>query len=410
MFRRGGFYKEGTPVNPVRVNIHCFEQEFPVSLSPIVALADQIDVIDEEISSAPAVLLDVFNSVPDPRKRRGIRHSLTGILVICVCAVLAGARSFAAIAEWAKDTPASVLADLGIGIPHATTIGRVLAVLDAQHFDSAISTWVTGRTKPRVIAVDGKEIRGAKNGGQTRVHLLAGLDHATGTVVGQVNVEEKTNEIPMFSALLDTISDLDGVIVTADAMHTQRCHAIYLHDRGGHYVLTVKANQPTLHKQLQALPWKNTLTGDSEHSRGHGRVSVRSIKVIPIEPGTLFPHAAQAIQLTRQTRPLAGKEWAVETVYAVTSLADDHANPAQLNTWIRNHWGIENRLHWVRDVTFAEDHSQIRTGNAPRIMASLRNLAISIYRMGNITNIAQAIRHTARNPHRALQTAEIITH
>lgn len=235
--------------------------------SPITALIDQLPMELRAIQSDPAALWDVFSALPDPRNPRGVRHQFTGVLVIALCAVLAGARSFDAIAEWAADGAATVLAALGIGVPHSATIRRVLCRTDADAFDQAIGTWVTAQTGPKVIALDGKEVRGAKHGNGTRVHLMSALDHESRTVLGQVDVAQKTNEIPMFSTLLDTIKDLEEVIVTADAMHAQRAHATYLHGRGAHYVLTVKGNQKSLQRQLRSLPWGQVPTGDTAHFR-----------------------------------------------------------------------------------------------------------------------------------------------
>ncbi|XAS69559.1 ISAs1 family transposase [Micrococcaceae bacterium Sec5.7] len=236
---------------------------------------------------------------------------------------------------------------------------------------------------------------------------MAAVDHATGTVLGQVDVGVKTNEITMFTTLLETFNDLDGVVVTADAMHTQRAHAQYLHTRGAHYVLCVKGNQRSLQRQLKSLPWEQVPVGNRHQYRSHGRTGSRAIKVVTIEAGILFPHAAQAARITRGSRTLGGRKWRVETVYVITSLPADKASAADLNTWIRGHWTIENQLHWTRDVTYLEDKSQIRTGNAPRLMASLRNLAISLYRIAKTSNIAKATRHTARNANRALKLARI---
>ena len=233
---------------------------------------------------------------------------------------------------------------------------------------------------------------------------MAAIDHHAGVVIGQVDVPGKTNEIPMFSQLCDQIADLEGVVVTADAMHCQKDHADYLVlARGAHYVLTVKGNQPALRNQLKALPWKDVPVGHTSASRGHGRVEKRALKVVTISAGILFPHAIQAIQITRKTRKLNDKKWWTEVVYAVTSLSAAQATNAQLATWIRGHWCVENRLHWVRDVTFDEDRSQVRTGNGPRVMATLRNLAISLLRLAGATNIAQALRHHAWDPLRPVE-------
>jgi predicted transposase YbfD/YdcC len=205
---------------------------------------------------------------------------------------------------------------------------------------------------------------------------------------------------------LDRI-DLTGAVVPADALHAQRTHARYLVQLGAHYVLTVKRNQPTLHAQLKALPWRAVPVGGDTRDRGHGRVEWRTLKVTAVAAGLGFPHAAQAVQIIRRRRPLnakKGKKWSTETVYAVTSLTATQASPAELADILRGHWAIENRLHWVRDVTYDEDRSQVRTGNGPRVMASLRNFAITILRLAGVINIAAALRHHARRPNRPLRT------
>jgi Transposase DDE domain len=163
----------------------------------------------------------------------------------------------------------------------------------------------------------------------------------------------------------------------------------------------VKGNQPGLHRQLRALPWKDVPAGHIQAGRAHGRAEKRTLKAVTVTAGLAFPHAAQAIQITRKTRTLPGGKWRTETAYAITSLPARHAQPAHLASWIRGHWKIENQLHWVRDVTYGEDLSQARTGTGPHVMASLRNLAISILRLAGHTSIARALRHTARNPERA---------
>lgn len=160
----------------------------------------------------------------------------------------------------------------------------------------------------------------------------------------------------------------------------------------------MKGNQPSLHAQLRALPWQDVPVGDELTDRAHGRLQTRTVKAVTVAAGLHFPHAAQAVQITRR---LTGGRWRRETVYAV--LPAEHAQPAQLATWIRGHWKIENQLHWVRDVTYAEDASQARTGTGPHVMASLRNLAISLHRLTGATNIAAAQRHIARRPNEALQ-------
>ncbi|WP_420497458.1 ISAs1 family transposase [Parafrankia sp. FMc2] len=138
--------------------------------------------------------------------------------------------------------------------------------------------------------------------------------------------------------------------------------------------------------------------------RGHGRRERRIVKATEVRAGILFPHAVQAVRITRRRQPLADGPAETEVAYLVTSLPTHQASPTQLAGFAREHWLIENRLHWVRDVTFGEDLSQVRTGNAPQVMASLRNLAITILRLAGTRNIAAGIRYHARRPERPLQT------
>ena len=178
-------------------------------------------------------------------------------------------------------------------------------------------------------------------------------------------------------------------------------------------MLTVKGNQPRLRRQLAGLPWRQVEHGHRSAETAHGRREIRTLKVVTIAAGIEFPHAAQAVQIIRRTRPVSARtgktgRWRTETVYAITDLAPHQARPDELAAWIRGHWQIENGLHWVRDVTFAEDLSQVRTGHAPQVMASLRNLAISLHRLAGATNIAAALRHHARNALRPLQLLKII--
>jgi predicted transposase YbfD/YdcC len=208
----------------------------------------------------------------------------------------------------------------------------------------------------------------------------------------------------MFATLLDGV-DLAGTVVTADALHAQRAHAEYLAgQRGAHYLITVKRNQPGLHAQLAALPWRQVPAAHDAREKGHGRAEWRTVKVTAVAAGLAFPHAAQAIQIIRRRRPLNGTKWSTETVYAITSLTATQARPAELAAIIRGHWLIEDRLHWVRDMDWDEDRSQVRTGNGPRVMASLRNLAITVLRLTGQTSIAAALRYHARRPGRPLQT------
>jgi predicted transposase YbfD/YdcC len=224
-----------------------------------------------------------------------------------------------------------------------------------------------------------------------------------GVVRASIDVGVKTNEITRFAPLLDQIGDLRNTIITVDALHCQRKHATYLAERGADWILTVKANQPTLHQQLAALPWRAVPDAARDTGREHGRREIRTLKILTVSTGIGFPHAAQALQIRcRRHRLDEPKRFTTETVYAITNLRIHEAKATQLAAWIRGHWHIENKLHWVRDVTYDEDRSQIRTGTGPQVRAALRNAAIGALRAAAITNIAAANRHHARDSSRPL--------
>lgn len=378
------------------------------SSSPIESVLDHlVEAVDHQ--RVGCGLLAALAGVPDPRSPQGARYQISTILAVAVCAVLAGCRSFTAIGEWAANASEQVLAALGgTGrAPCESTIRRALQRLNGDELDTAIGSWAAGRSKPiaarrRLVAVDVKRVRGSGSHTVEPRHLLGAIDHTQAVVLAQRDVGCKTNEITEFAPLLDTI-DLTNAVVTADAMHAQRAHADYLVlERGAHYLLTVKSNQPRLHAQLKALPWKDIPIAHTSTGRAHGRVEQRRIKVVTVATGILFPHARQAVQIIRRTRRLDSKNWSTEVAYAVTSLAAEQATTRELAEWVRGHWAIENRLHWVRDVTWDEDRSQVRTGAGPRAMASLRNLAVSILRIHGVTNIAQALRHHSWDPLRPI--------
>lgn len=178
-------------------------------------------------------------------------------------------------------------------------------------------------------------------------------------------------------------------------MHTQREHADYLLDRGAHYIVIVKGNQKKLRRQLKSLPWKDIPLQGRARGTGHGRSEIRRIKAATVN-SLLFPGARQAVQIKRRRTDRKTGRTTVKTVYAVTSVTAEQATAAQLAQLVRDHWKIE-ALHHVRDTTFAEDASQLRTGNAPRAMATWRNLAIGALRTAGVKNIAAGLRRNARD-------------
>ena len=229
--------------------------------------------------------------------------------------------------------------------------------------------------------------------------LLAAMDH-TGRVLGQRQIDAKSNETPAFVPLLHDL-DLDNAVITADAAHTQHANGRWLRDRGAHYIAAAKGNHPGLLQQLRSLPWTGIALDHKDRTRGRGRLEVRHLKALTFRHLN-YPGARQALRVMRWRKDLKSGKTTIERLYFVTSLPPGAASGAQIAAWIRGHWKIENQLHHVRDTTFAEDASRIRTGSLPRVMASLRNLAISVFRQDDHTNIAAACRYTARDPQRPL--------
>src|SRR6201988_3021472 len=287
----------------------------PMTSSPIPAARSQY-------------LLALLAQVPDPRKRRGRRHPLAGLLAVGIAAVIAGSRSFAAIGQWAADAGPEVLAGLGAarGPAAESTFRRAFALVSADVLHRVLGAWLHTRAVRAggrlVIAIDGKTVRGAKSKEGKAPHLVAALAHGIGAVLGQVAVEEKSNEIPAVRELLKAFADVAGAVFTIDAMPTQGDTAKGILARRADYVMTVKANMPTLYQQLRKLPWA-AIPAVSAVSTGHGRRARRTIKAALSPAWIEFDGAAQVAQL-RRTVTANGKK-TVEAVYLITS--DRNADP-----------------------------------------------------------------------------------
>lgn len=384
-----------------------------------------INVLSRHLEHVPAfdpstdlpALAEVLDTLPDPRSHRGRRYQLGSLLALTLLAVLGGATSIAAISRSIHGYDPDILSRAGLPDTvrlAASTLRRLLARLDGDAFDTATGTYLatlaagsppatdhpTSRPPLTGLAIDGKTLRGSRTAEGT-VHLLAALRHDTQTVVAQRQVTAKSNEIPAVAPLLSGL-DLSDVVITADALHTQHAHARQIIDSGGHYLFIVKGNQPTLHRRLKALPWRQALLNDRTDEHGHGRREIRRMKLCTVRPDLPFPHAAQAIQVKRRRTDHRTGKTTIVTVYAVTSLPPGRLTHAHLAALIRGHWSIE-ALHHIRDVTYREDASKVRTGTAPRIMASLRNLAIGLSRLIGWTNIAAATDHYRSHPTDGLQ-------
>jgi predicted transposase YbfD/YdcC len=312
-------------------------------------------------------LLDLLAQVPDPRKRRGRRHALAGLLAVGIAAVIAGSRSFAAIGQWAADAGEDVLAVLGAdrGPAEESTFRRAFALLDPGRLDQVLGAWLWTRAVQvggrLVIAIDGKAVRGAKNKDGKAPHLVAALAHGIGAVLGQAAVDAKSNEIPAVRDLLKAFASLAGAVITIDALHTQSDTAQVILGRDADYVMTVKGNMPTLYRQLKKLPWAR-IPATSSVSKGHGRRARRTIKVVLAPAWIGFAGAAQVAQL-RRTVTNKGKK-TVEVVYLITS--DRAAGPAALAARVRGHWEIENKLHRASETLRRSEASRPRCACGPR--------------------------------------------
>jgi predicted transposase YbfD/YdcC len=248
------------------------------------------------------------------------------------------------------------------------------------------------------VRLDGKAVRGARNADGTQVRLLAALvgpDAAASVVAAQAAVGVKTNEVPVAKVVLGGL-DLRGKVVTADALHTVKATARLIHEGGGEFVFPVKENRRSLFDGIDALPWKDVPVAHAATDRGHGRITTRTIQVLPAPEGLPFPHVSQVFLIERHVTDLYGRPVSAVAALGVASPEPGQAGPADLARYVREQWSIES-LHWIRDTLYQEDKSRVRTRSGPRAMAALRNLAIGALRMAGRPDITEATRWAARS-------------
>jgi predicted transposase YbfD/YdcC len=371
----------------------------------------------------PQPLIEVFAEIPDFRCGRGKRHPLPAILSLACCAMLCGSRSYSAIAEWGRNYGTRIAQALGFthNTPCAATLHTVFRHVDRDEVEGKLGAWaerVVGSTSAApsageaAVALDGKTLRGSRKQGAPGVHLLSALSHHVGLTLAQQAVDDKSNEISHVETVLRQLV-LQGRVLTMDALLTQRHVAQTIVDAEGDYVMIVKDNQPQLRADIE-LVFTLPPAGDRQETArtvdiGHGRIEQRNITTSEALGGySDWPGLAQVFELGRHViTQKTGKERA-EVVYGITSLPPKRATPERLLELVRGHWHIENKSHWVRDVTFDEDRSQVRCGNIPQVMAALRNTAIGLLRWAGHTNIAAACRQFAAQPVQALALIGII--
>jgi predicted transposase YbfD/YdcC len=391
---------------------------------PVMALSRAgtraVELVDSDTEGAGHRLAEDawarLEQVADPRSELGRVYPLSCLLAIAVCAfTAAGHDRLTALGQWIARASQADLArlrapyDLLAGAyraPDEKTVRAVLDRIDPAQLTRALlgprtrvrtnpegspsrsvreyrarrrkqKAQAAARSKLRAVAVDGKTSRGARRSDGTRVHLLGAIEHAAsgGRFLDQVEVDVKHNEVTHFRTLLSPM-ELTGTVVTFDALLTVRANLDWLvSTKHAHYVAVVKKNQPLLYRRLKALPWKQVPTGDITRGIGHDRIETRTVKAAHVERLD-FPHARQAIKLTRWRQNRTTQKISRETIYLITDLTSADTTAADLGRLAREHWGIEAHHH-VRDVTFTEDHSTSRTGHGPINLATLRAAVIN---------------------------------
>ncbi|KPI12585.1 transposase IS4 family protein, partial [Actinobacteria bacterium OV450] len=315
-----------------------------------------------------------------------------------------GFDSFRAMGQWAAAAPQETLVRLGLPVrgvfalavpPSASTIGRVVSAVLPGGLEALLRAF---REKAVTVAVDGKCLRGSRGGTAPAVTVLGAMLQ-DGTLVAQQRVPDRTNEITGFAALLAAI-DLTGAVVTADALQTQREHArVLVEEFGAHYVFVVKRNQPDLWEACRAVPWDRVRTASRSTVRAHGRVETRVVEAVTWEDLD-FPHLRQVARVTRYRTVRASGKRSRDRVYVITDLPSQQAGPQRIGEITRGRWGIENKVHYVRDVTLGEDACRTRTGHGAQNMATLRSVTMNFLRRTG-SSIADARRQLALAPHTA---------
>ena len=385
--------------------------------SPDAGAAGNDGAEDADISS----LLCMLAAVTDPRSPQGIQHLLQFVLAVCVVAMLAGAKNYREIASYAADICQSLLKKLGAEwnwftlrykYPSKSTIRNVLTRIDAAELDRITGAWLSAQARKDgkgewEIALDGKVMRGAWTDENDKVTLFSAMLHREAITIAQVRVPDGTNEITQADTLLDTakVPEGESVLVTLDAAHTQRETAETICGKPGwDYLMTVKGNQPSLQRAVfdRILP---LLAGAphhvmEEHSRG--RIKKWSCWIADAE-GIDFPHAAQAAFIRREIFEISGDRISKEHALILTSRESGKMTATDANRHTRGHWGIENKSHYIRDTLYREDHGQAWAGNGPQTLASLRNLALGLFRLKNVKAIKETTEWVCRDQARALQ-------
>jgi predicted transposase YbfD/YdcC len=345
-------------------------------------------------------LFKLFGDLDDPRMARGKRHALADVLFILLVGVLAGQEDAEGIHDFAtyQQDWFAQRCELRHGIPSQDTFLRILAALEPEAFGEVFQRWVRrvwGLEALGHVAIDGKAMRRSFNraAGVSPVHSVAAFASEQGLVLGQVAVQDKENEILAIPKLLMLI-DLNGATVTIDAMGCQKKIAETIIEGGGEYILHVKGNQPTLQEHIEgffndASRSQRTLDDPMPEVEefyhtdgGHGRIEERWCRLSRdlswIDDREAWAGLGAIAEITRRREDLSSGKVSLEKSYYIVS--GDEKSAERVNDLVRFHWGIENKVHWVLDVTFDEDGSRVRTGNAAENLGTIRRLALNLLR------------------------------
>ena len=344
-------------------------------------------------SSPSLSLITIIREVPDPRVERTKLHRFEDILIIALCALLCGAESFEDMQLFgeAKRPWFSTFLELPHGIPSHDTFNRLFAALDSRKFLEAFMRWTQSLRETlagEVVAIDGKALRRAIDAGQSPKVIVNAWATGNGLVLGQRKVDEKSNEITAVPELLRTL-ELAGCIVTLDAMGCQKEIAREIRNADADYVLALKGNQGTAHREIQSYLDDAISRGcpelvfDEQVDKGHGRLEIRrcwqSENILWFEDRHLWEDL-RSVAVIEAVREINGK-LSTERRYYLSSLT---ANPVRFNQTVRSHWEVENQLHWVLDVVFNEDQSRARTGNAAENLATLRRWSLNLLKADHL--------------------------
>lgn len=344
-----------------------------------------------------AILLDHLSTIEDPRDVRRIMHPLAEILLLVVCGTIADCDDYDAIADWGDAHLDFLRRHLPFtdGVPGGRWLTILMNRIDPSLFQAAFTTWVREAwpDRPDFVAIDGKTSRRSHDraAGGAPIHLVSAFATTARLVLGQEAVADKSNELTAIPVLLARLAEQDGLrgaLVSIDAIATNGTIATAIRQAGADYLLAVKANQPTLRADIEACfesAPPGSVDAHIEHDKGHGRIEQRDIAVIrEVDwlsgerrfPGELrLPDAASIVRVCADIQ--RGQTRHSETRYYISSAKLDAVRAGQA---VRGHWGIENRLHWVLDVTFKEDQSRLRKGFGARNMAVVRHFALNLVR------------------------------